>query len=359
MPAYRTRAAPERLLIVPRGRGYRGRVRVTAIVLAHGAEPELAACVRALVDSGVPEILVVDNEAAAGPVAAAAALPGVVVLRPGHNLGYAGGCNHAAAAATGDVLVFVNSDAIVQPRAVDSLAARVSDPGVGLACGSIRLADQPDRLNSAGNPIHYLMFSWVGCFGDAAADHDRLTEVASISGVAFAVRQEVWQELGGFDPAYFAYCEDVYLSWRAWQAGYRVVHEPTAAVVHHYEFSRNAAKHYLLERNRLMNLVLLPERRTRRLLAAPALVVEAGVLVAAVRDGWARDKVAGWRWLVAHRHELAARRREIQAQRVVPDAALARLLRGPLDPPAGLGPGVPPMVSRGLARYWRWAGGRL
>jgi GT2 family glycosyltransferase len=341
------------------GRGYRGRVRASAIVLAHGAEPELVPCVRALVDSGVPEILVVDNEAAAGPVTAVAELPGVTVLRPGRNLGYAGGCNHAAASATGDVLVFVNSDAIVRPGAVDALVARVRDPAIGLASGSIRLADDPDLLNSAGNPVHYLMFSWVGAFGEPASEHDQVDEVASISGVAFAVRREVWDQLGGFDEAYFAYCEDVYLSWRAWQAGYRVVHEPAAEVVHHYEFSRNAAKYFLLERNRLMNLLLLPERRTRRLLVAPALVVEAGVLVAALRDGWAGDKVAGWRWLVAHRRELAARRREVQAGRVVPDADLAHLLRGPLDPPAGLGPEVPAAVSRGLARYWRWAGGRL
>lgn len=340
-------------------RRYRGRVQATAIVLAHGAEPELEACVRALVDCAVPEVLVVDNDAAAEPVAAVAGLPGVTVLRPGRNLGYAGGCNHAAASASGDVLVFVNSDAIVQPGAVAALVARVADPAIGLACGSIRLAQRPDRLNSAGNPIHYLMFSWVGAYGDAAAEHAQLTDVASISGVAFAVRRAVWQELGGFDPAYFAYCEDVYLSWRAWQAGYRVVHEPAAVVVHHYEFSRHAAKHYLLERNRLMNLLLLPEPRTLRLLTAPAAVVEAGVLVAALRDGWARDKVAGWRWLVAHRHELATRRREVQRRRVVPDAALVPLLRGPLDPPAGLGPGVPPVVSRGLARYWRWAGARL
>ena len=55
----------------------------------------------------------------------------------------------------------------------------------------------------------------------------------------FAVRRTVWDELGGFDPAYFAYCEDTYLSLRAWQAGYWVVHEPAAVVAHHYEVGRN------------------------------------------------------------------------------------------------------------------------
>ncbi len=183
--------------------------------------------------------------------------------------------------------------------------------------------------------------------------------MASISGAAFAVRREVWDELGGFDERYFAYAEDVYLSLRAWQAGYRVVHDPGAVVLHHYEFSRNPAKNYLLERNRLMNLILLPEARTRRLVLAPAAAVEAGVLLVAMRDGWVRDKLAGYRWLMVNRSALSERRREIQTARRVPDRALAQMMRGPLDPPAGLGPGVPAVVSRALAGYWRWAGGRL
>lgn len=334
-------------------------MRASAIVLAHGAEPTLAQCVAALVADGADDIVVVDNDAAPGPVQAVRGMPGVRVLSPGRNLGYAGGCNVAARHCTGEVLVFVNSDALVRPGTLSALVRRVAEPGVGLACASIRLADDPESLNTAGNPVHYLMFSWVGGLGEAAADHQEVTEVASITGVTFAVRREVWEALDGFDADYVAYCEDVYLSMRAWQAGYRVVHEPAAVVLHHYDFARNSAKFYLLERNRLMNLMLLPERRTRRLVALPALVVEGGVLLVAVRDGWARDKVEGWRWLATHRRSLADRRRVIQAARRVPDRELSRLLRGPLDPPTGLGPGVPEPVSRALARYWHWAEKRL
>ena len=326
----------------------------SAIVLAHGPEPQLVACVRALLAGGADEVLVVDNDAASGPVGEVAALPGVDLLCPGRNLGYAGGCNYAAAKARGEVLVFVNSDAVVAPDAVAILSARVADPAVGLASASIRLADQPESLNSAGNPVHYLMFSWAGNLGEPAWEHPEPVDVASISGAMFAVRREVWELLGGFDEAYFAYCEDVYLSLRAWQAGFRVVYEPAAVALHHYDFGRHRAKHFLLERNRLMNLVLLPERRTRRLLLPAAAAVEVGVLVAAVRDGWAGDKIAGWRWLLVHRRLLAQRRRFAQSTRTVPDRALVPLLRGRLDPPAGLGPAVPAPVSAVLDRYWTW-----
>ncbi len=334
-------------------------MRASAIVLAHGAEPTLERCVAALVADGAVDIVVVDNEASPGPLAAVRSLPGVRILEPGRNLGFAGGCNVAARHATGEVLVFVNSDAEVQPGALAALVRRVGEPGVGLASASIRLAEDPDLLNSAGNPVHYLMFSWVGGFREPALQHAEVSEVASITGVAFAVRRDVWDILGGFDPDFVAYCEDVDLSLRAWQAGLRVVHEPAAVVLHHYDFSRNPAKLYLLERNRLINLIVLPACRTQLLTAVPAIVVEVGILLVALRDGWARDKVAGWRWLVAHRGSLTARRRAVQAARRVPDRQLAHLLRGPLDPPPGLGPGVPAPVTRVLARYWTWAERRL
>lgn len=334
-------------------------MRASVIVLAHGPEPHLAACLAALAAAEPAEILVVDNEASPGPLTQVRDLPGVRVLSPGRNVGYAAGCNLAAGKATGEVFVFVNSDAIVQPGAVAALVAAVADPLVGAASASIRLADDTGLLNSAGNPVQYLMFSWVGGLGEPASAHAAVADLASLSGVAFAVRREVWAEIGGFDPDYFAYCEDVYLSLRLRQAGYRVLFEPAAVVLHHYDFERHSAKYYLLERNRLMNLLLLPERRTRRLVAPPALAVEVGVLLVALRDGWARDKVAGWRWLFSHRGQLAERRRRIQAARRVPDARIAPLLRGPLDPPPGLGPAVPPLVSRALARYWDWAVKRL
>ena len=336
-------------------------VPASAIVLAHGAEPYLRRCVDALVDdAAVSEILVVDNAADPAALATVRALPRVSVLQPGANLGFAGGCDYAAARAREDAFVFVNSDAVVQPGAGAALLHRLADPQVGLVGATARLADQPHLLNTAGNPVHYLMFSWVGGLGQPAPPVDAdIQEVASVSGVAFAVRREVWEQLGGFDEQYFAYCEDVDLSLRAWQAGYRVVVDPAAVVWHHYEYGRTATKHYLLERNRLINLLTLPERRTRRLVAAPALAVEAGVVVVAVRDGWWRDKLAGWRWLAVNRRQLAQRRRRVEAGRRVRDRQLARLLRGALDPPQGVGVAVPAVVSRALDCYWGWAVSRL
>ena len=48
--------------------------------------------------------------------------PGVTVVSPGTNTGFAGGCNLGARHARGDVLAFINGDAVVRPDALRALA---------------------------------------------------------------------------------------------------------------------------------------------------------------------------------------------------------------------------------------------
>jgi hypothetical protein len=52
------------------------------------------------------------------------------------------------------------------------------------------------------------------------------------SGAFLLIASEAFQRLGGFDPVYFLYNEDVDLSWRAWLGGMPVVYEPAAACAH-------------------------------------------------------------------------------------------------------------------------------
>ena len=221
-------------------------VTISVIVLAWGDEPYLTECVSSVLADPRPyvEVIVLDNGAqrAVGALPAHPQLRTVVAPR---NLGFSGGCNEAARHAAGDVLVFLNSDAVVMPGAVAVLAAAVEDRSVGLASGSIRLADEPDVINSAGNPVNFLGVAWAGGFGELASAHCSRSEIASASGAFVAVRRDVWRELGGFDDDYFAYHEDVELSLRTWQAGLTVVHEPAAVAHHHYAFSRNPRKQYL------------------------------------------------------------------------------------------------------------------
>ena len=60
------------------------------------------------------------------------------------------------------------------------------------------------------------------------------------SGACSLVRREVFERTGGYDEAFFLYCDDVDLSWRARLAGYRVVYQPHAACFHDKRLSAEA-----------------------------------------------------------------------------------------------------------------------
>lgn len=330
---------------------------LTAVLLAYGPEPLLERAVRAVLDStGVDvDVVVVDNGCASDAVDVVKGLPGVRVLRPDTNTGYAGGCVLGAAEATGEHLAFVNSDAIVAPDALARLVAVAAEPGVGLATASIRLASDPELINSAGNPLHYTGLSWAGGCGEPAIQYPDRRPVACGSGCCFVISRRYWRELGGFAPEYFAYCEDSELSLRLWQRGRSVVYVPDAVVAHHYEFSRNARKAYLVERNRLVLVLTGYATRTLLVLAPMLLFTEVAMFAAAVTGGFAGAKVRGWAWLWRHRSWVAARRARLQAERAVPDKALAHLFTpefrpSGLDAPPGLG--VYNAISRA---YWALA----
>ncbi|MBA2388847.1 MAG: glycosyltransferase family 2 protein [Geodermatophilaceae bacterium] len=328
-------------------------------MLAYGAEPVLLEAVDAVLSSrGVQvEVVVVDN-GCTSDLSALDHRGGVQVLRPGSNTGFAGGCNLGAGSSHAGVLAFVNSDAVVEPDALAELAQAARQPGVGLVSGSIRLAATPELMNSAGNPVHALGLSWAGGLGEPADRHAVGTAVASASGAGLAVRREVWDALGGFTVEFFAYQEDCDLSLRCWQRGWQVRYVPTAVIAHHYEFSRNPLKFYLLERNRLAMLLTVYGGRLLVLLAPALLALELAMLAVALRQGWLRQKLRGYRWLVAHRGWLRRRRRAVQAARVIGDRELAALLTGHFDPvalPLPVGAGVLNVLMGG---YW-WLVRRL
>lgn len=335
--------------------------RVGVVVLAYGAEPELEPCLQAICAStGVDvDLVVVDNGCTQPGLDELVRGVGGRLLRPEHNTGFAGGCNLGVASLRpGSVVALVNSDAIVEPPALRALVDALTDD-VAIATASVRLADQPDTLNSAGNPVHFTGLSWAGALGQPASQHAAPRDVASASGATLAMQRQVWDELGGFDATYFTYLEDTELSLRCWLLGLRVVYVPKALSRHHYAFSRNPLKHYYLERNRLLMVLTLFERRTLLLLAPGLLLWEAAVFVGAVLQGWGRSKLAGWAWLLRNSGSVRRRRAVVQASRRRGDSTLVPLLEGRIAPgpvalPRGFG-----VLNAVLGAYWRWAGPRI
>ena len=314
--------------------------------MAYRSGEALGRLLESLAPEAPHEVIVVDN-------GGDAEVPeGVTLLAPGDNLGYGGGNNLGARHATGDALVFLNPDTVVTPGALAGLVDPLEDRSVGIVTARLRLLDQPETLNSAGNEVHLTGIAWAGAYGQPADSVAELQDVPFPSGAAMAIRRDLFEELDGFTEELFLYQEDLILGWRVRLCGLRVVVSPAADVLHDYEFSRNPGKHYLLERNRLV-FVLSSFSPKLLLLLAPVLAsVEVGMLALALKEGWARDKVRGWAWLVRNAGWLRRHRRETQKLRRVGDRELARFLSPEVAPAMIPVPAPVRAVNPLIARYW-------
>jgi GT2 family glycosyltransferase len=307
---------------------------VSVVTVAYGAEPWLERSVEAcLASTGVSvDVVLVDNGCTDGAVDRLRSRPGITVVNDGTNTGFAEGCNIGVRAATGMFVALVNPDALVAPDALANLIAVAGREDVGIATASVRLADRPELLNAAGLSLHFLGFSWAGHFEEPAIAFAYEHDVIGGSGAGMAMRRDRWHIVGGLCAEFFAYYEDCDFALRVRQHGWRVVYVPDAVVLHRYEFSRNAQKFFLVERNRLVMVLSLWSTRSLVLLAPMFAVLEVLVLVLAIRQGWGRAKVRSWWWLLRHARWIAARRAALQSVRTVSDRALVPYIEERLDP---------------------------
>jgi len=193
---------------------------VSAIIVNYEGGELLVDCVAALdTQTGLSETIIVDNSSADGSTAAAVArFPQVKIVRPGSNIGFAGGGNVGAGAASGDLLLFLNPDVVLPPGSVEALASEFMDPLAGVVGPPIALA--------ASDATEY------GCTLDPIGSPVGLSHPAAplfVSGCALMTRAELFHELGGFDERFFMFMEDADYCWRVLLCGYdvRVTEHPT------------------------------------------------------------------------------------------------------------------------------------
>jgi len=219
---------------------------VSAVVVNYNARSVLIGCVAGLCANGVAEVVVVDNGSSDGSEKAiAAAVPDVRWIPSGGNLGYGRAANLGARVCRGRHLLVCNPDLDLRPGAVDTLSAHL-DADAGLAIVGPRLLNPdgtvypsarafPSLVDAVGHGA--LGFVWPGNpfsrrYQLLDWDHAEARRVDWVSGACMMIRREAWDALGGFDPAYFMYLEDVDLCWRAARAGWGVAYQPAAAVLH-------------------------------------------------------------------------------------------------------------------------------
>jgi GT2 family glycosyltransferase len=329
---------------------------LAVVVVTHDCADGIGATLRAVSEQlgEGDELVVVDNASSDGTAEAAlAAAPGADVVRQSTNLGFASACNVGAARSSAPLVLFLNPDAVPAAGCLEELRRVAAERDGWGAWQALVTMEHGATINTAGNVTHFLGIGWAGrCGAPVESAPPEPVEVGFASGAALVVRRSDWERLAGFDERFFMYCEDMDLGLRLRLAGRGSGVAPAARVEHDYEFAKGERKWYLLERNRWWTIVSVYPPRLL-LLLAPALVASELVLLAvAARGGWLGAKLRSQAAVIRELPAMLARRRRVQAARVVSERAFAEGLSAELDNPNLGRLAEVPAVARLQRPYW-------
>jgi GT2 family glycosyltransferase len=160
----------------------------------------------------------------------------------GTNLGFAGAHNRFIARSNADVVLPLNPDTEMMPGYLQSLTKAFGDPRVGAATGKmLRFESAPDGpriLDGTGIIVSRGRRGRERGQNELdAGQYDNAPRVFGVSGTASAYRKSAldrvrFGEQEYFDEDFFAYWEDLDLSWRLRLAGYECVYVPNATIYH-------------------------------------------------------------------------------------------------------------------------------
>ena len=210
--------------------------------------------------------IVVENSGDDAEASALESLPIDRLIRLPNNPGYGAAANAGADFASGHLLI-ANPDIVLLPGSIDRLAAALMMEKVGMA-GPRFVWDRrgewhlpPPERPSFRQEIARLFAGWLPAAGrrwQRAKRAERIefwtrssaADVPVLSGALLAIRREAFADVGGFDPAFRLYFEEIDLALRMRKRGWRVVHDPSAVCRHLYNQSAgrsSEARQFFLE----------------------------------------------------------------------------------------------------------------
>jgi len=222
---------------------------VAICIVSHNTRDLLLACLDSVGrQAGASEVVVVDSASTDGSAEAArAAFPQAKVIAAQENLGFGAGCNRGIRATKGEAVLLLNADTRLTAGALEAMVrALCADEGVALV--GPRLVRPDGSLQRSCHAFPTLATAFFGYAGLSKAfprsrllgrydmswwDHGERRKVDWVSGACMLVRRSALEQVGLFDEGYYMYAEECDLCFRLRRAGYGVVYEPAAEVVHH------------------------------------------------------------------------------------------------------------------------------
>jgi hypothetical protein len=223
---------------------------ITISIASYNTRELLRDCLKSLLavrDELTVQIIVADNGSRDGTIEMVRdEFADVLLLETGGNLGYGRANNLAFEHSKGRYFLALNSDTTMPHSTLKTLVsfmdAHAEAGAVGVQLLNTDGTDQTSwGFDTTWRGIIEEQFGILKLRGKLRTSNTRSNldvgdeprEVEQICGAAQLVRRKAWQQIGGYDPKYFMYHEDVDLNIRLRRAGWKIYFVPQAKVFHH------------------------------------------------------------------------------------------------------------------------------
>ncbi|ARS34767.1 dTDP-Rha--alpha-D-GlcNAc-pyrophosphate polyprenol alpha-3-L-rhamnosyltransferase [Pontibacter actiniarum] len=193
-------------------------------------------------NSGNCEIIVADNASTDGSIAFLQEhFPQVRLILLPENYGFCEGYNKALQQVEAKYYVLLNSDVDVPPGWTEPvLQLMEQDPEIAVCQPKILAQQHPGFFEYAGAGGGMLdALAYPFCRGrlfetleEDKGQYNDVQEVFWATGACMFVRADVYRQLGGLEPAFFAHMEEIDFCWRAKNVGYKVMYNGHSQVYH-------------------------------------------------------------------------------------------------------------------------------
>ncbi|MEO8288343.1 MAG: glycosyltransferase [Chloroflexota bacterium] len=239
---------------------------VTVVVLNYNGLKHLDACYKSLRELDYPvdklELMMVDNASRDTSLSFMRDnFPTVRLVETNQNLGFAAGNNYGAERAKGDYVAFLNNDTRVEPDwLMEMVKSVLAGRDEGVVCTSSLMLDWTGKkIDFQAGGVNFHGFGFQPSYGKPFSGQEiKPRDLLFACGGSMLIDRKLFLEVGGFDPDYFAFFEDVDLGWRLWALGHKVTLTPTAITYHrHHGTAGSMSEHrtyVLYERNALYTI---------------------------------------------------------------------------------------------------------
>ncbi len=207
---------------------------LTVIIPNFNGKHLLKPCLESLnIQNCVFNVIIVDNGSSDGSIGYIKAnFSNYTVIENSENLGFSAAVNQGILASTTDYVLLLNNDVVLEENCILNLLNCIEKDDKSFAVASKMLNADKITIDDVGD--EYTLLGWTKKVGNGKPRgmYNDEREIFSACAGASIYRRKVFDTIGYFDENFFAYMEDVDISYRAKIYGYKCIYCPDAVVYH-------------------------------------------------------------------------------------------------------------------------------